>query len=76
MIYTFAILLWSERGVPRHLLVVPLLRSLLAGSAVFELGVFEDVGLLVADPLATWLILRRNAEIQHDILPSRLQTVR
>jgi hypothetical protein len=76
VIYTFAILLWSEGAVPRHLLVVPLLWSILGGSAVIELGVIEDIGLLVAGPVATWLILRRNAAIQNEPLPSRLQTVR
>jgi hypothetical protein len=76
VIYTFAILLWSEGAVPRHLLVVPLLWSILGGSAVIELGVIEDVGLLVAGPVATWLILRRNAAIQNEHVPGRLQMVR
>jgi hypothetical protein len=76
VIFTFAILLWSENAVPRHLLLVPILWSVLGGTAVFELGVMEDVGLLVAGPVATWLILRRNAAIQNEPLPSRLQTVR
>jgi hypothetical protein len=69
VIFTFAILLWSENAVPRHLLVVPLFWSILGGSAVFELGVMEDVGLLVAGPMAAWLILRRNAAIQNELLP-------
>jgi hypothetical protein len=59
-IFTFGLLLWTERPVPRLLLVIPLLWSLLGLSAAISLDVGEDIGLVVAGPLATALLLWRD----------------
>lgn len=58
-IFTFGLLLWARR-VPAWLLVVPVLWSLLGFSAALTLGIWEDIGLLVAGVVATaWILLRQ-----------------
>lgn len=47
-IFTFGLLFWAVRPLPRHLLVIPLLWALIGSSAVFLLGVVQDLGLFVA----------------------------
>lgn len=59
-IFTFGLLFWAVRPIPRHLLVIPLLWALIGSTAVFLLGVVQDVGLLVAGLLGL-LLLRRPA---------------
>ena len=59
-IFTFGLLLWSERPVPRLLLVIPLLWSLLGVSATISLGIREDLGLVVAALLGTALLVWRD----------------
>lgn len=58
-IFTFGLLFWAARQIPRHLLVIPLLWALIGSTAVFLLGVVQDLGLLVAGLLG--LLLRRPA---------------
>ncbi len=58
-IFTFGILLWSQRRVPWYLFVIPLLWSLLGFSAAASFGIIEDFGLPVAGILGTTLILLR-----------------
>jgi uncharacterized protein DUF6064 len=62
-IYTFGLLLWTERPVPRRLLIIPLLWSLFGVSAAISLGIGEDFGLLVAGILGTTLLLWRDHEV-------------
>lgn len=52
-IFTFGVFLLAARPVPRALLAVPLLWSLLAVSAAFLLGVWQDLLLPVAGILGT-----------------------
>lgn len=52
-IFTFAMLLWTDRHVPKHLLVVPVLWALIGSSAAWLLGVWEDLGLLAAGIIGT-----------------------
>lgn len=52
-IFTFGVLLLVARPVPGWLLVIPLLWSLLGGSAAFLLGVREDLLLPVAGVVGT-----------------------
>jgi hypothetical protein len=51
-IFTFALLLWTEKRVPVALLVVPLVWSVIASGAALSLGIREDIGLLVAGLIA------------------------
>ncbi len=54
-IFTFGILLWAAK-IPRYLVVIPALWSLLGFTAAFTLGVYEDIGLLVAGVVGTVII--------------------
>lgn len=59
-IFTFGMLLWTK-NLPRRLLVVPALWTLIGGTAVFFLGMWEDLGLLVAGLLAVPLLVGRHS---------------
>ena len=61
VIFTFGMLLVSQHSVPKYLLVIPLLMSLMGVLWVY-LGVFEDVGLVLTGVLGTWLIWQRDRE--------------
>jgi hypothetical protein len=61
VILTFGLLLWTRPRVPRHLLVIPFLWSLLGFSAALSLGIREDFGLLVAGLVGTAIVLWRDA---------------
>lgn len=60
-IFTFGLLLWTDHKLPKTLLVVPLLWSLLGFSAAFQWDVLEDIMLLVAGLTATGLLVYRDA---------------
>lgn len=53
VILTFGLLLWSEDPVPWWIVPIPLGWSLLGGWAAVSLGIGQDLGLLLAGPLAT-----------------------
>ena len=55
--FTFGVLLWASEKVPWQLLVIPTLWSLIGSSAVYLLGVKEDLGLLIAALIGVPLIL-------------------
>jgi hypothetical protein len=57
-IFTFGLLFWAAGPLPRHLLVIPLSWALIGSTAVFLLGVVQDLGLLVAGLLG--LLLTRS----------------
>jgi hypothetical protein len=59
-IFTFGVLLWTDKRVPLRLLIIPLLWSFIGFSAVFLFGVYQDVGLPVAGIVATVLIVWRD----------------
>ena len=63
-IFTFGLLLWADRKVPRYALWIPLLWSLIAMFAAISLGMLEDVGLPVAGIMGTTLILLRNGRME------------
>jgi drug/metabolite transporter superfamily protein YnfA len=62
VIFTFGLLLWTRPPVPKYLLVIPLLWSLLGLSAALSLGIREDFGLSVAGPLGTMIVLWRDLQ--------------
>jgi hypothetical protein len=65
-IFTFALLLWTERKIPWYLPVIPFLWSLLGSTAALSLGILEDVGLLVAGITAASVIsLRKEKTGRH-----------
>ena len=60
-IFTLGMLLWSDSPTPRHLLVIPMLWSILGVSAALRLGVIEDIGLVVAALVAAVFLLPSRA---------------
>ena len=59
-IFTFGMLLWTNRRVPLYLLPIPFAWSLLGMSAAISLGTTEDYGLLVAGLVGSSLIILRD----------------
>jgi hypothetical protein len=59
-IFTFGLLLWTTARVPRTMLIIPFIWSLLGFSAALSLGVREDIGLLLAGVLSVALLLWRD----------------
>lgn len=64
-IFTFGLLLWSDRKVPWYVLPIPFLWSLIGFSAAFSLGILEDIGLPIAGIVGSvfliWHEPKRNA---------------
>lgn len=58
-IFTFGLLLLASPRMPRYLVVLPLLWSIIGFGAALSMGIFEDVGLLISGVAATALILWR-----------------
>jgi len=59
-IFTFGILLWGDRKIPKVTLIVPLLWSIVGFFAALSLSVREDFGLVVAGVVGTALIVLRD----------------
>lgn len=59
-IFTFGLLLWTDKKAPLSLLIIPALWSIVGTSAALNFGIKEDFGLLVAGTLGTASILWRN----------------
>lgn len=64
VIFTFGMLLWTDKKVSLYVLVIPSLWSLIGFSAAFLLGISEDIGLLLAAIIATSLLLFRRHQSQ------------
>lgn len=64
-IFTFGLLLLTNAKVPKSLLVIPFLWSLLSISASYQLGIREDMGLLVAGFLSVGLLFWRDRTPLH-----------
>jgi Family of unknown function (DUF6064) len=63
-IFTFGVLLWTDRRVPLYLVPIPLAWSFIGFWAAISLGISEDVGLLTAGLLGSLLIVSRDREVQ------------
>jgi hypothetical protein len=59
-IFTFGLLLWTDKKVPKYVLIIPLLWSFLGPIAAMKLGIREDIGLLVAGVTGTVLLIVRD----------------
>jgi hypothetical protein len=71
-IFTFGLLLWTSRRVPKSILVVPTLWAVMSGiSAPVNYGIYEDVGLLIAGLLGTGLLLWRDHQAGRTSLQPR-----
>lgn len=63
-IFTFGLLLWAGSRVPTRIIVIPLIWSFIGFSAALTLGVREDIGLLAAGIIGTFMILLRKKQTQ------------
>jgi hypothetical protein len=63
-IFTFGILLFSDRRIPKYVLIIPFLWSLIGFSAAVNLSVYEDFGLVVAGILGVTLIYLRETKLK------------
>ncbi len=59
-IFTFGILLWTDKRIPKYVLVIPLIWSIIGCGAALNLTIIEDYGLLIAGLIGTVLILVRD----------------
>ena len=59
-IFTFGLLLWTDKKVPKYLLIIPFLWSAVGFSAAVNLRVYEDFGLLIAGIVGTSMIFIRD----------------
>lgn len=59
-IFTFGVLLLAHSRIPVYGLVIPLLWSLIGVSAAIHLGMWEDIGLVIAGITGTILLIRSN----------------
>ena len=62
VIFTFGMLLLSDRSMPKYLVAIPMAWALIGSTAAISLGIREDTGLLVTGTLATVALLARRAE--------------
>jgi hypothetical protein len=67
-IFTFGILLWTDRKVPKYILVLPLLWSIIGFMAAISLGIREDIGLLVSGVIGSVIILLRDRKKPEDVI--------
>ena len=58
-IFTFGILLWTNRRVPFYVLAIPLAWSVMGFWAAISLGITQDLGLLAAGLIGSSLIILR-----------------
>lgn len=67
-IFTLGVLLWAMPLRP-HLLIVPLLWSLIGFTAALQLGVYEDIGLLVS-AIASGVVILHSRRTRPQLRPS------
>ena len=63
-IFTFGLLLLTKNRLPWFLLIIPFLWSIIGFTAALQLGIREDIGLLISGIISTsLLLLRKPAEV-------------
>jgi hypothetical protein len=63
-VFTFGILLFANKKMPMHLLIIPLLWSVIGFTAALNLTIYEDIGLLVAGVTAFVLLMISNRKFK------------
>lgn len=59
-IFTFGLLLLSDKKLPVAILFIPLMWSIIGFTAAFQFGMVEDTGLLVSGLVTAFMIFIRN----------------
>lgn len=59
-IFTFGLLLWTDKKLPLVVFIIPFLWSIVGFSAALSLGIKEDTGLLISGLVSVSLILIRD----------------
>ncbi len=67
-IFTFGVMLLAASPVPRWLLMIPFVWSLIGGSAAFLLGVRQDWLLLVSSVSAVAIVVRDRARLRQSVM--------
>lgn len=67
-IFTFGVMLLAASPVPRWLLVIPFIWSLIGGSAAFLLGVPQDWLLLVSSVSVAAIVVRDQARLRQSVM--------
>lgn len=62
-IFTFGLLLLTDKPVSKYLLIIPLIWSLLGFSAALNLGILEDSGLIIAGITSVFLLIIRDRKL-------------
>ena len=65
-IFTFGLLLWTDKQFPKYLLAIPFIWSVIGFSAAVSLGIREDFGLLAAGLVGCGMILFRDRSEKKD----------
>jgi len=63
-IFTFGLLLLSDKKCPVIIVIIPFLWSVIGFTAAFNFGVLEDTGLLIAGLLTLPMLLIKNRKIE------------
>lgn len=66
-IFTFGILLLNQKKYPIWILIIPLLWSIIGFTAIFQFGISEDSGLIVASFITVCLLIYRNRKMDKQI---------
>ena len=61
-IFTFGVLLLVRSRVPLYLIVIPFLWALIGVSAAIQLGIWEDLGLVIAGVTGAMLVIHFNRQ--------------
>ena len=59
-IFTFGILLCTDKRVPKYVIVIPLLWSVIGSTAAIKLTILQDYGLFISGILGTFLLFLRD----------------
>jgi hypothetical protein len=59
IVFTFGLFLWMAKKLPKYLLIIPFIYAIDVILAI-PLGVYEDLGLVIAGFLGTSMILYRD----------------
>lgn len=59
-LYTIGLLTFSVAPFPRYILIVPILWTIVGSQAAWLFGVYQDLALIGAGALGTWLLVQRH----------------